>query len=143
MNIYHYHQDTKEYLGQSKAVKSPLDQEEVYLVPAFATKLEPLFEEGKKTFFENENWINKIIEDIKPDLEPEPTLQEIKLEKITQCKFYLNETDWYITRMIDPSSLIIVPENILINRANARAWQENINACTSLEELNAININFS
>jgi len=70
-------------------------------------------------------------------------LEQGKISKTIQCQTYLNQTDWYITRMIDPSSSIIVPENILINRANARAWQENINACTSLEELNAININFS
>jgi len=70
-------------------------------------------------------------------------LEESQKDKINQCLDYLLSTDWYITRMIDPSSSIIVPENILINRANARAWQENIDACTSLEELNAININFS
>lgn len=67
-------------------------------------------------------------------------LNEKKLTKISQCKTYLNQTDWYIIRMSDPSNSSIVPENILINRANARTWQNDIDNCETLEALNAINI---
>jgi len=70
-------------------------------------------------------------------------LEQIKQDKIFQCQSYLNQTDWYIIRMSDPSNTTVVPENILINRANARSWQENIKNCETLEELNNININFN
>ena len=70
-------------------------------------------------------------------------LEDKKLIKIAQCQKYLNETDWYIIKMSDPSNASVVPESVFINRANARVWQKNINACETLEELNNININFN
>ena len=70
-------------------------------------------------------------------------LNSQKQVKINKCKAYLNDTDWYIIRMLDPSNSSIVADNILINRANARAFQKDINNVTTLEELNNININFS
>lgn len=79
-------------------------------------------------------------------LQTEHLLNQLSLQKqlkITQCQKYLNETDWYIIKMSDPSNVSIVPENILINRSNARTWQKDINTCTTLEELNNININFN
>lgn len=69
-------------------------------------------------------------------------LEQAKTTKIAQCQIYLNETDWYIIRMSDPSSVTVVPENILVNRANARVWQKNIKEAATIEELNNININF-
>lgn len=70
-------------------------------------------------------------------------LNNSKQRRIGRCKNYLCTTEWYIIRMADPSNATVIPENVLINRANARAWQDEINACTTLEELNAININFN
>lgn len=70
-------------------------------------------------------------------------LEDKKLIKIAQCQKYLNDTDWYIIRMLDPSNSSIVPDNILINRANARTFQKDINDVTTLDELNNININFN
>jgi len=77
---------------------------------------------------------------IKPDSEK---LIEEKATKTAECQAYLQQTDWYITRMSDPSSAAIVPENILANRANARIWQNDIKQAQTLEELNNININFN
>lgn len=60
MRIYHYHPDTKEYLGNGKARLSPLDAkqgQEVYLIPANATEIVPPKEvEGKARVFENNEW---------------------------------------------------------------------------------------
>lgn len=70
-------------------------------------------------------------------------LNSQKQFKIAQCQKYLDETDWYIIRMSDPSNGTTIPENILINRANARTWQRDVNEATTLEELNNININFN
>lgn len=67
-------------------------------------------------------------------------LEQEKRDKINQCLQYLKDTDWYIVRMSDPSSATIAPENVLINRANARTWQVDIKNCQTLEELNEINI---
>lgn len=66
--------------------------------------------------------------------------QEIK---INQCKSYLNNTDWQIIRLLDPTSGEFLQESVAENRALARSLQNDIAACTTLEELNAININFS
>jgi hypothetical protein len=71
-------------------------------------------------------------------------LNSQKQIKINQCQSYLKKTDWYIIRMSDPSNATVVPEGILINRANARVWQDSINSpAITLEELNQININFN
>ena len=60
MRIYHYHPDTKEYLGNGKARLSPLDAKEgneVFLIPANATEIVPPKEvEGKARVFENNAW---------------------------------------------------------------------------------------
>lgn len=70
-------------------------------------------------------------------------LKQAKKEKIAQCQSYLQDTDWYIIRMADPSNASAAPENILMNRANARAWQDDVENCQDLQELNNININFN
>jgi len=67
-------------------------------------------------------------------------LQEAKNSKIFQCKSYLSSTDWYAVRYAETD--VAIPSNISANRASARLLQDNINACTTLEEVNAININF-
>lgn len=55
-------------------------------------------------------------------------LNSQKQVKINKCKAYLNSTDWQI---------------IANNRPLAVSLQAEIAACTTLEELNNININFS
>ncbi|KMN49463.1 hypothetical protein VL04_00350 [Chromobacterium violaceum] len=39
--VYSYHPQTGEYLGLSQADRSPLDTEEVWLIPAFSTEQQP------------------------------------------------------------------------------------------------------
>jgi len=75
----------------------------------------------------------------------EELLNQLRLQKdqrITQCKAYLISTDWQIVRLADPSSSESLKEGVAENRALARSLQSDIEACTTLEELNAININF-
>lgn len=57
MRIYNYHPVTKELLGTGIADRSPLDEEEVYLIPANATSVEPPENvEGKALVFDNGEW---------------------------------------------------------------------------------------
>ena len=83
------------------------------------------------------------------ELNQPPSEQELinrlnlaKQSKINRCKVYLEFTDWYIIRSIDPSSGAVVPELILTKRALARSLQDEILACSSIEQINNININF-
>lgn len=70
-------------------------------------------------------------------------LSTLKNEKINQCKVYLLSTDWQIIRLSDPSSGESLKEEVAEKRTLARSLQNDIEACTTLEELNAININFN
>jgi hypothetical protein len=45
-----------------------------------------------------------------------PTTGELQ----EQAQIYLNDTDWYVTRLVDPSSLETVPQEILDSRSDAR-----------------------
>lgn len=81
----------------------------------------------------------KFKESLKTDFE---ILQERKLVKIAQCEAYLNATDWQVIRLSDPSSAEPLKDGAAQKRALARSLQDDINSCTTLEELNAININF-
>ena len=70
-------------------------------------------------------------------------LQEAKALKIAQCKAYLINTDWQVIRLFDPTSGEPLKEGVAEKRALARSLQVDIATCTTLEELNNININFS
>lgn len=70
-------------------------------------------------------------------------LEEAKALKIAQCKAYLINTDWQIIRLSDPTSGEPLKEGVAEKRVLARSLQVNIEACTTLEELNNINIDFS
>ena len=70
-------------------------------------------------------------------------LQETKASKIAQCKAYLISTDWQVIRLSDPSSGEPLKEGVSEKRALARSLQVDIAICTTLEELNNINIDFS
>jgi hypothetical protein len=67
-------------------------------------------------------------------------LEEAKKIKINQCKAYLNNTDWQIIALTERNR--VVDEDVAINRPLAVSLQAEITACTTLEELNNININF-
>ena len=70
-------------------------------------------------------------------------LQEAKALKIAQCKAYLINTDWQVIRLFDPTSGEPLKEGVAEKRALARSLQVDIATCTTLEELNNINIDFS
>ena len=70
-------------------------------------------------------------------------LQEAKALKIAQCKAYLISTDWQVIRLSDPTSDDPLKEGVAKKRALARSLQVDIATCTTLEELNNINIDFS
>ena len=67
-------------------------------------------------------------------------LESAKLLKINQCKTYLNNTDWQIIALTERNR--VVDEDVATNRPLAVSLQAEITACTTLEELNNININF-
>jgi hypothetical protein len=69
-------------------------------------------------------------------------LEKAKDAKIAQCINYLQQTDWQVIRLCDPTSDEPLKEGVAENRALARSLQDEIKACETLEELNNININF-
>lgn len=73
-NIYHYHPDTALLLGQGEADPDPMDQSN-WLIPAFATDVEPLAaQEGKTLHFIDGAWV---YQDALSAPEP-PTLAELQ-----------------------------------------------------------------
>lgn len=73
--IYNYHPVTGEYLGSSLADASPLDGPGVWLVPAYATDIEPPpTQAGSVAVFQGDIWINIIT------VPPEPPVLEIPVE---------------------------------------------------------------
>lgn len=55
--IYHFHPETREYLGEAKAARSPADKEVVYLIPAWATlKRPPTPGEHQAAVFRDDAW---------------------------------------------------------------------------------------
>jgi hypothetical protein len=91
MQIYHYHPDTREYLGHGPADPSPLEPG-VWLIPANATGVQPpTAMDGKIRVWNGSAWA---FEDIpappeppapepEPEPEPEPTLEELFNSKMT------------------------------------------------------------
>lgn len=72
------------YIGEAIAHRSPLDTEELYLLPAQATFSIPVFEAGKNTIWNGNEWI---LEDI--ILPPEPTEEELReIEKQNKIMEY-------------------------------------------------------
>jgi hypothetical protein len=68
-------------------------------------------------------------------------LEQGKISKTAQCKIYLNSTDWQIITFTERGRAI--DESVTINRPLAVTLQQDIANCTTLEELNNINTNFS
>lgn len=189
MKIYNYHPETKEYLGESEARKSPLEKD-VYLIPAYAVDFAPNLEEGKITYFENGQWINKSIPE--PETPKEPILEEklktAKEKRKNQLKS--NRQAFQYSNFVFEENIYKASEsaqNKLANKILAASqsnstlfsWNDafdevialelseaqellagiveredsaysnyteklkEIEACTTLEELNNININFN
>ena len=90
--IYSYDPLTFQYIGEAIARRDPLEIEERFLIPAYATEKIPIFEDDKITKFVNGDWI---LEN-KPEPEPEPTpeelLQEAKDSKKVQV--LINRNKW-------------------------------------------------
>lgn len=70
-------------------------------------------------------------------------LEELKAQKIAQCKAYLASTDWQIIRLSDPTSGESLKEGVAEKRALARSIQNDIETgvINTLEDLNNINFN--
>jgi hypothetical protein len=66
-------------------------------------------------------------------------LGQLKAQKISQCKNYLNATDKYFIEAQDTNTNSY-PQKV--SRQQAREAIPLLKSCTTLEELNAININF-
>lgn len=73
MNIYYYNPDTGVYAGQGVADESPLE-ENVWLVPAYATPAEPpSVTETTQAVYVNNAWEVQTIPQPEPEPEPEVT----------------------------------------------------------------------
>jgi hypothetical protein len=67
-------------------------------------------------------------------------LEQGKQTKTAQCQTYLESTDWQAAAFIKYGRTI--DANVSENCLKAKQWKIDIAACTTLEQLNAININF-
>jgi hypothetical protein len=143
--IYSYHPVSLAYVGELIAKRSPLDTEEVFLIPRFSTELKPIFEKNKITKFDlkNNKWVLEEVVKPKQKTQKEKEEEEFKSTKemkIFQCKAYLSKTDWQVVRFFETSEPI--KNGVSDNRALARSLQDDIETCKTLEELKNININF-
>lgn len=68
-------------------------------------------------------------------------LEQGKQSKTAQCQAYLEGTDWQAAALIKYGRQL--DANVAENCLKAKQWKIDIAACTTLEELNNININFS
>lgn len=141
MKAYKYHETTGEYLGETTLQKSPFKQGE-FLAQPYATLLEPSFEEGKITKFNGNAWT---LENL-PEPEPEPELSNEekflidKPLKISSRKAYLQNTDYKIIKQVE--GVEDCPQNILDKRNLARGEINEIEACTTLKQLNKYSTEF-
>jgi len=118
-------------------IEKVIDQDDSYLVNDSTSVPK---EEDNSDYKAIQKWIaegNKIL--VKSD---EDILQEAKKEKITQCRAYLDKTDWYIIRLADSGD--VIPTEVKEKRTLARDNQNLIESsdCDTLEKLNNINTDF-
>lgn len=64
-----------------------------------------------------------------------PPLEWVKSIKSMPFNSYMQETAWYIERLMDPSSGKAVPEDVLTKRAICREQLSLIKECTTIEQL--------
>ena len=75
--IYNYHKVTKEFTKTSIAKTSEKDG--AYLIPAYATDIEPIMENGKTTKFDPQH--NRWILEEMPVIQPEQVVEEGSLNE--------------------------------------------------------------
>ena len=87
MTIYNYDKETNEFLGESEARLSPLE-EDVYLIPAFATSITPLkSKEGfSQIFNENEQKWEYVEDNRNKTVYVKDTKQELKVDYLGKIK---------------------------------------------------------
>lgn len=86
MQIYHYHPETGEYLGEGTADESPLEPG-VYLVPANATTTAPpTAMTGKVRVWRGEWQFEDVQAEVPLDPEYEPSIDELKAAKIAAIR---------------------------------------------------------
>ena len=85
------------------------------------------FADGNRDYEEYKVWLS---EGNTP--EPEFTEEELQMtsinKQIQEAKTYLASTAWYVERLNDPSSGKVIPEEVLIKRAEAREVINNLEA---------------
>jgi len=141
MRVYQYSETTGEYLGEVFLQPSPFKKGE-FLKKPYTTELEPVLEQGKITKFDGEKWV---LENL-PEPEPEPELSDEekflidKPLKISSRKAYLQNTDYKIIKQVE--GVEDCPQNILDKRNLARSEINEIEVCTTLEQLNNYSTEF-
>lgn len=90
MKIYNYDGISGEYLGQSEAQKSPLE-EDVYLIPANATDKQPIaYKNGYAVCFKEGTW--QYVKDERGKTYYDANNNEVKITKLDQDTSALSET---------------------------------------------------
>jgi hypothetical protein len=88
MKVYNYNFFTGEYVGESSADQSPLEQG-VFLIPANATTIAPPAAEENKTInFENGVWVLKDIPVPEPEPESEPAPLTYAQKRAAEYPFF-------------------------------------------------------
>ena len=96
MNIYHFHPGTGVYCGAGLADESPLEPG-VWLIPAWATTIEPLpVEEGEQAVWNGTGWVGELIPEPEPEPEPQivepvPTVPLTPVEKLAAAGLTVEE----------------------------------------------------
>lgn len=67
-------------------------------------------------------------------------IEELKNSKLAACTYYLNSTDWQAIRKADTGKDI--KKEVAENRALARSLQDEIESCTTIDQLTKINTDF-
>ena len=82
--------------------------------------------------------VNEVIQEyIIPD---SVLLEQGQQSKTAQCQAYLEGTDWQAAALIKYGRPL--DANVAENCLKSKQWKIDIDACTTLKELNNININF-
>ena len=136
--VYSYNPRTLEFESEKDARRSPLDKEDVFLIPAFSTDIKPSIVKGKITKFnkETKEWF---LEDVPKTPEPkQPTASEIFAEKkrvlIMYRRQYLFLTDHHAFKKIDDPEYSY-PVKVKQKRAAIRQEINIIEAAPTIVEL--------
>lgn len=106
MKVFNYDPLTRALVSIEDAVESPLE-EGVFLIPAFATGLEPIKQvpQGKYNHFDGDKWVLMDIPQEQPEAS-NPLTEEEQLALVkAQAKTLLIETDY--TQAVDISTMLV------------------------------------